>query len=80
MCENNGFISRFKTNHELHGIIIALIIYWQSKNIMLSGGISGLIYYVMMIRDKKQKQKSWCGCNDKKIDNIQVIEKKMTIM
>ncbi len=76
MCKENGFISRFKSNHELHMVIIALIIYWQSKNIMLSGGIAGLIYYVMVIRDKKEKRKSWCGCEDKKIDNVKVIEKK----
>ncbi len=76
MCENNGFISRFKTNHELHMVIIAGLLYMQSKNIILSFSIAGLVYYVMIIKEKKEKQKSWCGCEDKKIDNVKVIEKK----
>lgn len=77
MCkEKDNFISRFKTNHELHMLIIAGLLYLQSKNIMISFGISGLIYYVMIIRDKKQKKRDYCGCEDKKVDNVKVIEKK----
>lgn len=76
MCKENDFMSRFKTNHELHMIIIAGLLYMQSKNIMLSLGISGLIYYVMIIRDKKQKKRNYCGCDDKKVNSVKVIEKK----
>ena len=76
MCKGkNNFIDRFKQNHELHAIIIALIIYSQSKNIVVSGGVGGLIYYVMIIKEKKEKQKEVCGCEEKKENKVQVAEK-----
>ena len=75
MCNQNDFMSRFKQNHELHMVIIAGLLYWQSKNMILSVGVGGLIYYVMMMKEKKQMKKEYCGCEDKKVDSVKVNEK-----
>ena len=75
MCNQDSFMSRLKKNHELHGIVIGLLLYWQSKNMILSFGVGGLIYYAMMMKEKKQMKKEYCGCDEKKVDSVKVNEK-----
>ena len=76
MCKgNDSFMSRFKQNHELHAIIIAGLLYYQSKNMIVSGGVASLVYYVMIIKEKKEKKREYCGCKEKRVDTVQVVQK-----
>lgn len=73
MCEIS-FIGKLKKNHELHSIAVGLLLYSQTKNIAISGGIAGVVYYYMI--QVEQRNKPICSCN--KGNDLKIVKKTLT--